>query len=72
LRRNYLFAGSDGGGESAAIIYSLIGTARLNDVEPFAYLRAFFEQIADHPINLIDELLPWRPMPVEQAAQRAA
>jgi transposase len=71
-RRNYLFAGSDGGGESAAIIYSVIGTARLNDVEPFAYLRAVFERIADHPINRIDELLPWRLMPVEQVAQRAA
>ncbi|GAB2916907.1 IS66 family transposase [Paralcaligenes ureilyticus] len=58
-RRNYLFAGSDGGGRSAAVIYSLIGTARLNDVEPYAYLRAVFERIADHPINQIDELLPW-------------
>ena len=58
-RRNYLFAGSDGGGHSAAIIYSLISTARLNDVEPFAYLRAVIERIADHPINQIDELLPW-------------
>ena len=71
-RRNYLFAGSDGGGESAAIIYRLIGTARLNDVEPFAYLRAVFERIADHPINRVDELLPWRLMPVEQATQLAA
>jgi transposase len=71
-RRNYLFAGSDGGGESAAIIYSLIGTARLNDVEPFAYLRAVFERIADHPINRIDELLPWRLTPVEQVTQQAA
>jgi transposase len=59
-RKNYLFQGSDRGGESAAAIYSLIGTARLNDVEPFAYLRAVFERIADHPINRIDELLPWR------------
>lgn len=59
-RRNYLFAGSDGGGRSAAVIYSLISTARLNDVEPLAYLRAVLERIADHPINQIDELLPWR------------
>jgi hypothetical protein len=59
-RRNYLFAGSDGGGESAASIYTLIGTARLNNVEPYAYLRAVLERIADHPINRIDELLPWR------------
>ncbi|MFP3624294.1 transposase domain-containing protein, partial [Burkholderia sp. SIMBA_051] len=49
-RRNYLFAGSDGGGQSAAVIYSLIGTARLNSIEPFAYLRTVFERIADHPI----------------------
>jgi len=71
-RRNYLFAGSDGGGHSAAVIYSLIGTARLNDVEPYAYLRAVFERIADHPINRIDELLPWRLMPIETAAQHVA
>ncbi len=41
------------------MIYSLIGTARLNDVEPYTYLRAVFERIADHPINKVDELLPW-------------
>jgi transposase len=71
-RRNYLFAGSDGGGESAAVIYSLIGTARLNGIEPFAYLRTVFERIADHPINLIDELLPWRLMPADHVEQQAA
>jgi hypothetical protein len=67
-RRNYLFAGSDGGGHCAAVIYSLIGAARLNGVEPYAYLRGVFERIADHPINRIDELLPWRPMQGEQEA----
>lgn len=71
-RRNYLFAGSDGGGQSAAVIYSLIETARLNGVEPYAYLRAVFERIADHPINRIDELLAWRLMPIEPSAQQAA
>lgn len=71
-RRNYLFAGSDGGGDSAAVIYSLIGTARLNGVEPYAYLRAVFERIADHPINRIDELLPWHLIPNEQTAKQAA
>lgn len=72
-RRNYLFAGSDGGGQSAAVIYSLIGTAQLNNIEPYAYLRAVFECIADHPINRIDELLPWRLMrSVEPAKQHAA
>jgi hypothetical protein len=71
-RRNYLFAGSDGGGQSAAVIYSLIGTARLNGIEPFAYLRTVFERIADHPINRIDELLPWRLMPAAHIEQQAA
>lgn len=59
-RRNYLFAGSDNGGQRAAILYSLIGTARLNGLDPEAYLRHVLSRIADHPINRIEELLPWR------------
>ncbi len=58
-RKNYLFAGSDAGGERAALIYSLIGTARLNDINPQEYLTHVIERIADHPINRVDELLPW-------------
>jgi transposase len=58
-RRNYLFAGSDGGGESAANIYTLIATALLNNIEPYAYLREVLGRIADHPINQIEALLPW-------------
>ena len=58
-RKNYLFAGSDSGGESAAAIYSLIGTAKLNGIDPEAYLRYVLTHIADHPINRIAELLPW-------------
>jgi len=58
-RRNYLFAGSDAGGERAAVFYSLVGTAKLNGLDPEAYLREVFERIADHPVNRIEELLPW-------------
>ena len=58
-RRNYLFAGADSGGERAANIYSLIGTALLNAIDPYLYLRHVLERIAEHPINRIDQLLPW-------------
>jgi transposase len=58
-RKNYLFAGSDRGGESAAAIYSLIGTAKLNGIDPESYLRNVLSRIAEHPVNRINELLPW-------------
>ena len=58
-RKNYLFAGSDAGGERAAAIYSVIGTAKLNRLDPEAYLRRILERLPDHPINRIAELLPW-------------
>ena len=58
-RKNFLFCGSDAGGERAAAIYSLLGTAKLNGLDPELYLRRVLEQIADDPINRIHELLPW-------------
>ena len=58
-RKNYLFAGSDAGGERAATIYSLLSSAKLNDCNPEAYLREVPARIADHPIKQIAELLPW-------------
>jgi transposase len=70
-RKNYLFAGSDRGGERAATMYSLIETAKLNGIDPEAYLRDVLARIADHPNNRITELLPWNWQPPEQVAQAA-
>lgn len=58
-RKNYLHFGSDAGGDTAAVVYTLLGTARLNGINPQLYLRHVLERIADHPSNRIDELLPW-------------
>lgn len=67
-RSNYLFMGSDAGGERAAAIYSLVESAKLNGLDPQAYLRDVLARIAEHPINRIDQLLPWNigGGPVEQ------
>jgi len=63
-RKNFLFAGSNAGGERAAAIYSLLGSAKLNGHDPELYLHHVLERIADHPINRIAELLPWNvPLP---------
>ena len=59
-RKNYLFAGSDAGGERAAAFYSLLGTAKLNGVDPEHYLRTVLERVSEHPVGRVDELLPWR------------
>ena len=67
-RKNALFAGSDGGGRTWAIIASLIQTAKINGVEPFAYLRDVLTRlVAGHPANRIDELLPWNWKPALSA-----
>ena len=58
-RKNWLFAGSDAGGQRAAAIYSLIETCKLNGIDPEAYLRHVLAVIADHSINRVAELLPW-------------
>jgi transposase len=58
-RKNYLFAGSNSGGERAAAIYSLVGSAKLNGLDPERYLRQVLNRIADYPVNRIAELLPW-------------
>jgi hypothetical protein len=71
-RKNYLFAGSDAGGERVAAIYSLLGSARLNGIDPERYMAEVLRRIADHPINRIVELLPWNLFPVAQAEVEAA
>lgn len=58
-RSNFLFFGSDSGGERAAIIYAMIETCKLNKMDPHSYLQYVIERIADHPINKIEQLLPW-------------
>src|SRR5881227_131238 len=71
-RKSWLFAGSDRGGQRAVAMYSLIGTAKLNDVDPQAWLADVLRRIADHPASRLDELLPWnwrpRSVPRSQAA----
>lgn len=58
-RKSWLFAGSDRGGQRAAVMYSLIVTAKLNDIDPQAWLADVLARIADHPASRLDELLPW-------------
>jgi transposase len=70
-RKNYLFAGSDAGGERAAAIYSLLGSAKLNGIDPEAYLSAVLRRIADHPINRIADMLPWNLVPAKSTAEAA-
>jgi hypothetical protein len=71
-RKNYLFAGSDVGGDRAAAMYSLLGSAKLNGIDPEAYMTELLRRVADHPINRIGELLPWNLFPVNPAREEAA
>ena len=64
-RKSWLFAGSDRGGERAAAMYSLIVTAKMNDVDPQVRLADVLARIADHPAQKLDELLPWNWTPFQ-------
>ncbi len=71
-RKNWLFAGSDDGGERAAAIYSLLGTAELNGLNVETYLHFVLQHLPDHPANRVDELLPWNVAETLQPVQLAA
>lgn len=71
-RKSWLFAGSDRGGDRAAVMYSLIVTAKMNDVDPQAWLAHVLANIAQHPANRLDELLPWNWRPHQAAIRQAA
>ena len=70
-RKNWTFAGSDEGGRRAAAIYTLIETAKLNDVDPQAWLADVLARLPDHPAKRIDDLLPWNWRPQNRAAEAA-
>ena len=70
-RHNWTFAGSDAGGRRAAAIYTLIETAKLNDIDPQVWLTDMLTRLQDHPARRIAELLPWnwkRLLPLDAAA----
>ena len=70
-RRSWLFCGSDRSGVRAAAMYTLIGTARLNDVDPQAWLADVLGRIAETPQNRLHELLPWNWQPAQRLDQAA-
>jgi transposase len=71
-RKSWLFAGSDRGGQRAAAMYSLIVTAKMNDIDPQAWLADVLARIAEHPASQLDDLLPWNWRPEGTAVNRAA
>ena len=71
-RKAWLFAGSDRGGQRAAAMYSIIVTAKMNDVDPQAWLADVLARIAEHPANRLDELLPWNWRPLQACVRQAA
>jgi transposase len=71
-RKSWLFAGSDRGGQRAAVMYSLIVTAKMNDIDPQAWLAHVLAKIAQHPISRLDELLPWNWQAQDTSIRRAA
>jgi hypothetical protein len=71
-RKSWLFAGSDRGGRRAAAMYSLIVTAKMNDIDPQAWLADVLGRIAGHPAHRLDDLLPWSWRPAGTAVSRAA
>jgi hypothetical protein len=71
-RKSWLFCGSDRGGQRAAVMYSLIVTAKMNDIDPQAWLADILARIAGHPVQKLDDLLPWNWRPHGALASQAA
>src|SRR6058998_2471792 len=71
-RRNWTFAGSDAGGHRAAAVYTLIETAKMNDVDPQAWLADVLARLPDHHANKVADLLPWNWKPSQQQSSAAA
>ena len=71
-RKSWLFAGSDRGGQRAAAMYSIIVTAKMNDVDPQAWLADVLTRIAEHPVHRLDELLPWNWQLLRESVSQAA
>ena len=71
-RKSWLFAGSERGADRATVMTTLITTAKMNDVDPQAWLADVLARIAEHPAHRLDDLLPWNWPSLEARAQRAA